>query len=101
MVKNRDGNVTRARHPDPRQFEGVDAAFDSAGYVAMARYLGGPWAIGQHLDLVQSYEWAWYTSLDYCVEREIATSTTKAHLLALPGKCQLPRMLQIPPNGSP
>ena len=73
---NRDGNgeVVSVRRPDPEQFAGLDAALDSAGFVAMARYRGFPWTIEQYLDLVESWPWAWYASWDQCVEPEIASS---------------------------
>lgn len=73
---NRDGNgeVVSVRRPDPDQFAGLDAALDSAGFVAMARYRGFPWTIEQYLDLVESWPWAWYASWDQCVEPEIASS---------------------------
>jgi hypothetical protein len=73
---NRDGNgeVVSVRRPDPEQFAGLDAALDSAGFVAMARYRGFPWTIEQYLDLVGSWPWAWYASWDQCVEPEIASS---------------------------
>lgn len=74
MVRNANGEVVSVRRPDPRQFAGLDAALDSAGFVAMARYRGFPWTIEQYLDLVESWPWAWYASWDQCVEPEIASS---------------------------
>ena len=74
MVRNANGEMVSVRRPDPRQFAGLDAALDSAGFVAMARYRGFPWTIEQYLDLVESWPWAWYASWDQCVEPEIASS---------------------------
>lgn len=74
MVRNTDGEVVSVRKPDPKQFSGLDAALDSAGFVAMSRYRGYPWTIEQYLDLVESWPWAWYASWDQCVEPEIASS---------------------------
>lgn len=74
MVRNADGEVVSVRRPDPRQFAGLNAALDSAGFVAMAKYRGFPWTIEQYLDLVESWPWAWYASWDQCVEPEIASS---------------------------
>lgn len=74
MVRNQEGEVVSVRRPDPVQFAGLDAALDSAGFVAMARYRGFPWSVSQYLDLVASWPWAWYASWDQCVEPEIASS---------------------------
>lgn len=74
MVRDKDGEVISVRKPDPVQFAGLDAALDSAGFVAMSRYRGYPWTIEQYLDLVESWPWAWYASWDQCVEPEIASS---------------------------
>ncbi len=74
MVRNKDGEVVSVRRPDPVQFAGLDAALDSAGFVAMARYRGFPWSVSQYLDLVESWPWTWYASWDQCVEPEIASS---------------------------
>lgn len=53
--------------------KGLDAALDSAGFVAMARYNGYPWSDEQYLDLVATFPWAWYSAMDMCVEAEIAS----------------------------
>ena len=74
MVRDGVGDVVSVRRPDPKQFAGLDAALDSAGFVAMAKYRGFPWTIEQYLDLVESWPWSWYASWDQCVEPEIASS---------------------------
>ncbi len=72
MVRNEYGEVIRVRKPDPKQFAGMDVALDSAGYVAMSRYRGFPWTPEQYLDLVESWDWTWWASMDQCVEPEVA-----------------------------
>ena len=67
MVRDGNGDVVSVRRPDPKQFAGLDAALDSAGFVAMAKYRGFPWTIDQYLDLVESWPWCWYASWDQCV----------------------------------
>ncbi len=88
MVRNKDGEVVSVRKPDPKQFCGLDAALDSAGFVAMSRYRGYPWTIEQYLDLVESWPWAWYASWDQCVEPEIASSKIDV-LFRLAETCRL------------
>lgn len=68
----RAGYFKSFRLPDPAQFDGLDAALDSAGFVAAARYGDYRWSVDQHLDLVASHSWAWWSSLDMCCEPEIA-----------------------------
>ena len=72
MVRNEYGEVVRVRKPDPTQFAGMDVALDSAGYVAMSKYRGFPWTPNQYLDLVESWPWTWWASMDQCVEPEVA-----------------------------
>jgi len=74
MVRDKDGygDVVRVRKPDPAQFAGLDAALDSAGFVAMSHYRGFPWSVDQYLDLVASWPWSWWSSMDLCVEPELA-----------------------------
>lgn len=74
MVRGADGRISRVRKPSRSQFFGFDAALDSAGFVAAAKYRGYPWSIDEYLNLVESYEWAWYSTMDYCVEPELAGS---------------------------
>lgn len=74
MVRDKHEDVIRVRYPDPRQFGNLNAALDSAGFVAASHYRGYPWSIEQYLNLVQSYDWAWYSSMDLCVEPEITGS---------------------------
>jgi hypothetical protein len=72
MRRDPSGEISSVRMADRGLFGGLDAALDSAGFVAAARYLGYPWSIEQYLNLVASYDWSWYASMDHCVEPEIA-----------------------------
>jgi hypothetical protein len=65
----RDGKF---RVPTHGLFNGADVALDSAGFVAMTRYNGFPWSPEEYVDLAASYPWAWWASMDYCCEPEIA-----------------------------
>lgn len=60
------------RAPDPAQFEGLDAALDSAGFVAAARYGDYRWTVEDYYDLVASHAWTWHASMDYCCEPQVA-----------------------------
>lgn len=68
----REGEFRKFRLPDPVQFNGLDAALDSAGFVAAVRYGGYRWSVRDYYDLVESYPWAWHASMDYCCEPQIA-----------------------------
>lgn len=72
MVRDSQQNIQRVRLADPDHFGALDAALDSAGFVAAVKYRGYPWSISQYLNLAQSYPWAWYAGMDYCVEPEVA-----------------------------
>lgn len=50
----------------------LDAALDSAGFVAMARYGGYRWSEDDYMSLVASRDWAWWAAQDYCVEPPVA-----------------------------
>lgn len=62
----------RFRMPAPDLFGGLDVALDSAGFVAMLRYGSYPWTVEQYVGLAASHPWAWWASMDYCCEPEIA-----------------------------
>ncbi|RRS01161.1 hypothetical protein EIP75_21535 [Aquabacterium soli] len=68
----REGFFKGFRLPDPAQFDGLDAALDSAGFVAAVRYGDYRWTVEDYFDLVQAYPWAWYAAMDYCCEPQIA-----------------------------
>lgn len=49
-----------------------DVALDSAGFVAMVRYGDYRWTVNDYVDLAGSFPWAWWASMDYCCEPQIA-----------------------------
>lgn len=55
-----------------RGLQGLDAALDSGGFVAAARYRDYRWTLEDYLDLVEARPWRWWASLDYCCEDEVA-----------------------------
>lgn len=52
--------------------DGMDAALDSAGFVATCRYGGYEWPLEAYMDLCAAYPWRFFAALDYCVEPEVA-----------------------------
>lgn len=50
-----------------------DIALDSAGFVAMVRYGGYRWSVDDYVTLAASFPWAWWASMDFCCEPEIAS----------------------------
>jgi len=50
----------------------LDVALDSAGFVAMVRYGGYRWTPEQYVELAGSYSWAWWASMDFCCEPQVA-----------------------------
>jgi len=83
-----DGEVVRVQRPDRTRFGQLDAALDSAGYVASALYGGYPWTVDQYLDLVQAFPWRWYSAMDLACEPEIASDDT-AVLFRIAETCRL------------
>lgn len=68
----RAGFFKEFKLPDPAQFEGLDAALDSAGFVAASKYGDFRWSVEEYLDLVASHPWTWWASMDYCCEPQVA-----------------------------
>lgn len=68
-LRRRDNTGWRSA-PD---LDGLDVALDSAGYVAMSRY-GGQyrWTVEEYVALAASRDWAWWASMDFCCEPQIA-----------------------------
>jgi hypothetical protein len=62
----------------------MDAALDSAGFVAAVRYGDYRWTTSQYYDLVASRDWAWHAAMDFCVEPPVAgaVSVRKTRLAA-------------------
>lgn len=58
---------------DLRDLESLaDAALDSAGFVAWARYGGFRWSVEAYVELAGRLPWSWWAQMDACCEREIA-----------------------------
>ena len=70
----------RFRLPLAAAFAGVDAALDSSGYVAMARYNGYRWSPEEYLDLAAAAPWTWYATMDLATEAEISGSEFEVQL---------------------
>ena len=69
---DREGEFRRFRLPDLAQLSGLDAALDSAGFVAAVRYGEYQWEVADYLDLVASFPWRWWAAMDYCNEPQVA-----------------------------
>lgn len=67
-----EGFFRKFKDIDYEQFDGVDAALDSAGFVAAAKYGDYRWSPEAYMDLAAAYPWAWYASMDFCVEPQVA-----------------------------
>lgn len=52
----------------------LDAALDSAGFVAANRYGGYRWTVQQFYDLVAARDWTWHAAMDFCMEPELTGS---------------------------
>lgn len=59
--------------PTAAVFGGADVALDSAGFVAMLRYWGYQWSLGDYVDLAGRVRPSWWAAPDYCCEPEIAS----------------------------
>lgn len=58
----------------------VDAALDSAGFVAAAHFGDYRWGVDAYLDLAASRDWAFYSAMDYCVEPQVAPDAAMRRL---------------------
>lgn len=68
----REGSFRGFRQPKAHVLAGLDAALDSAGFVAAVRYGDYPWTVEEYLDLVAAHPWRWWAAMDYCCEPEVA-----------------------------
>ena len=68
------------RLPDASQLAGLDAALDSAGFVAAAKYRDYRWSVDEYLDLVESHPWAWWAAMDMCCEKARARPASSLEL---------------------
>jgi hypothetical protein len=64
----------RFRIPANGRLHGLDAALDSAGFVAMVKYGGFDWSVEQYGALAAAHDWAWWAQMDCCCEPEVAGS---------------------------
>jgi hypothetical protein len=69
----RAGEFRAFARPDLHQLQGMDAALDSAGFVAATRYGDYRWTVAQYVDLAAAFPWRWWASMDYCCEPEVAS----------------------------
>lgn len=58
--------------PNGAVFGDADVALDSAGFVAMFRYWGYRWTLGDYVRLAGRMRPTWWAAPDYCCEPEIA-----------------------------
>lgn len=58
----------------------VDCALDSAGFVAASHFGDYRWSVDAYLDLAASRDWAFYSSMDYCVEPQVAPDAATRRL---------------------
>jgi hypothetical protein len=63
-------NLKAARNLPPD----MDAALDSAGFVAANRYGCYRWTVSDFYDLVEARDWAWHAAMDFCMEPEVTGS---------------------------
>lgn len=68
----RAGEFRKFALPDVEQLRGLDAALDSAGFVAAVHYGDYRWSVDAYVDLAAAFPWTWWASMDYCCEPEIA-----------------------------
>lgn len=58
--------------PNGSIFGDADIALDSAGFVAMLRYWGYRWTLGDYVNLASHLRPTWWAAPDYCCEPQIA-----------------------------
>jgi hypothetical protein len=71
----------------------LDAALDSAGFVAMKVHNGFPWTVDAYADLAASYPFAWRASMDLACEPQLAADQDEiklrqAHTVRLYSECR-------------
>lgn len=84
----REGFFKGFSKPDLTQFDGLDAALDSAGFVAAVKYGDYRWTVEDYLDLVASFSWSWWAAMDYCCEPAVAADRP-LRLLRLAGTARM------------
>jgi hypothetical protein len=58
----------------------VDATLDSAGFTQAVLYGDYVFSVEQYLDLAAARTWRWYSSMDYCVEPQVAPDAATRRL---------------------
>lgn len=69
----RERDFSGFRLPDFSQYAGLDAALDSAGFVAAAKYGDYRWTVEEYYELVAAHPWTWHAAMDLCCEPQVAT----------------------------
>ena len=84
----RQGEFRGFSMPDLQQLAGMDAALDSAGFVAAAKYGDYRWRVEDYMRLAAAFPWAWYASMDYCCEPQVSDDRL-LRMLRIAATCQL------------
>lgn len=79
-VRDAQRRFVRFRLEAARALRDLDAALDSAGFVAAVHYGTYDWQPEQYLDLVEAMKPTFYCAMDYCCEKEIAHSEAQRRL---------------------
>lgn len=58
----------------------VNATLDSAGFTQAVLYGDYVFSVEQYLDLAEARPWQWYSSMDYCVEPQVAPDAATRRL---------------------
>lgn len=78
--RNPERDRVSFRLPKTGTYRGLDAALDSAGFVAMAKYNGYEWTVEQYMKLAAAQDWTWYAQMDCCCEPEVAGDAAERRL---------------------
>src|SRR6056297_2815812 len=78
--RNTERDQVSFRLPKTGAYRGLDAALDSAGFVAMAKYNGYEWTVEQYMKLAAAQDWTWYAQMDCCCEPEVAGDDAERRL---------------------
>lgn len=92
----------------PMALMDVDAALDSAGFVAMSHYRRYPWSVAQYAELAFLGGFTWWSQMDVCCEPEVASNREEvrrrveatAQLLEMCREAYW-RLLEAVPDGAP
>jgi len=70
-----DNNKKSFKVPGKRIWECNSVALDSAGFVATKLHGGYRWSVQQYVELASTYNWIWWSQMDFCCEPEIASDS--------------------------